>query len=809
MTPLNSLFSSIQEAQQLIEQTSFSSEENENQKIQMLESLVQRIVPLFEKNQQIDLLEKDHQSLEDLALKYTANYPVLEPFLIQLFPMKFPSALQWGKTNPLCLMIDQILEDGHDLSRLMKLCQILPNTESALSLFIDKIERIYSSSEENKTLAYQILTQKISKNKQIKQLQNCVFVFAKKNSNSLLAFETAKILAEQKNSEISKHIEKYGITNQEWLIEIAKIAADKNGVEVSEFIQNYKIQNEADLFTVFLIAITNTPKTIDHLENYHFSNNLFQRFTHFFSILNKDPSIFQLLAYCINVSFSQGWEIQTLLERFPKDSNHQKIVLLWCSDFLRSCLNQKISQSDFSFLLNSGLIKATWDCHDRFMRYVLTKEMIALTKNEKGRKEFFIQFSPDHEKKLFSFLDNTKKLPLLPEHAKLPLLLISSIQAQGISKNDCKKLCEKARDRFFKDGKNLKIFINFLNLISQTEELTAKEKEYLLTFFLEIPNKQHELAISHMRSIQAIADLHQTFQLKNLRNLDLNDILLKSFRNIGMPIKSTKNFAERFLEIFEEAKVPNYIILYAAKIALLDCKEKEELFPCLASIVDDILENQFYKNRYDITKSLHLRTIFESRLELFEKWKQGEKNINLMDFIQEEAPEKLSLLQKKYLGYTLHDTDHFEDLFLIGTVGTCQSIDGDPSLSKCLMSYVADGKTRALIVKDDQGTIIARHIFQILWDGKTPVLFLETMYPNSGVIPPEIRKALIEFAKRRAKELEGLPLLYQEIDNGKQYPYPICSLSGNRAPYEYVDGIIEILNRITNGVYTIRKAFIV
>lgn len=137
--------------------------------------------------------------------------------------------------------------------------------------------------------------------------------------------------------------------------------------------------------------------------------------------------------------------------------------------------------------------------------------------------------------------------------------------------------------------------------------------------------------------------------------------------------------------------------------------------------------------------------------------------------------------------YTIHDTDHWEDLLLCGTEvsGSCLRISGDVQYNKCLLAYLADGKNRAIVIKDKSGRIVVRSIMRILWDetDKKPVLFQETRYENPG-LPDRVLKAMDLTFIRRARQLQ-LDLV--SCSPGlKKYPHDLRS-HNTSAPWEYVD----------------------
>lgn len=106
-------------------------------------------------------------------------------------------------------------------------------------------------------------------------------------------------------------------------------------------------------------------------------------------------------------------------------------------------------------------------------------------------------------------------------------------------------------------------------------------------------------------------------------------------------------------------------------------------------------------------------------------------------------------------------TDHYWDLFQIGTdvVGSCQKIHGT-TINKCLMGYVLDGRTFAVVIKKaGEEAVIARCILRIEIHKKsqTPALFLERLYGNYK--GNDIKDAIIKKAKDVANYLQ-LPLYH-------------------------------------------------
>ncbi len=195
-------------------------------------------------------------------------------------------------------------------------------------------------------------------------------------------------------------------------------------------------------------------------------------------------------------------------------------------------------------------------------------------------------------------------------------------------------------------------------------------------------------------------------------------------------------------------------------------------------------------------------SLVEQKTE-FKKMKEYfQSSINLPNFAVDirDMEEALSGKTHDYEGWTVVDTDNYEDLFLCGTevLGSCQIINGDPELNKCLLGYVMDGKNRVIAVKNSEGKIMARCILRVLWDSENlkPVLFMERFYPS--VVKSVISEGLLGLVRQRAVAL-GLDLTTND-GLGVDYNGSVESLSST-APYEYCDAGPGR----TDGVYKIRN----
>lgn len=129
-------------------------------------------------------------------------------------------------------------------------------------------------------------------------------------------------------------------------------------------------------------------------------------------------------------------------------------------------------------------------------------------------------------------------------------------------------------------------------------------------------------------------------------------------------------------------------------------------------------------------------------------------------------------------------------MLLIGTdvIGSCQNVNGTPSLNRCLIGgYVLSGHIRQIAIKNRDGAIVARSVLRLMQDKvtKKPVLFLEETYP--AFIKEEYQRAIIAFAVLRAWQL-GWTLITSDTSKfSEQYQNPVEVVAVKVA--EYVDAI--------------------
>ena len=271
-------------------------------------------------------------------------------------------------------------------------------------------------------------------------------------------------------------------------------------------------------------------------------------------------------------------------------------------------------------------------------------------------------------------------------------------------------------------------------------------------------------------------DFHQFFNFKIIKDEHLNPDLVPHLRDMLLGVKT-----------LEEAKAGIKKEIEASpgsseKLSLLKVQEK-----CI-ELMDDKLTIQKKKALVDEI------SVNVNNLQNVDDFRNDLRAIA-------QGLQKQSQLEDTYEGYTIEDTDDFQDLALSGTEvpGSCQGINAEVKNNKCLMAIILDGKNRLLEIKNKEKKIVSRNILRIAPDGTESILFLERNYP---LLVPKWSQALELFAKYRAEKL-GLTLLSKDVGKGPAFPRQVQSLS-SLAPFEYTDAG----GGVTDGIFKILKAHI-
>jgi len=667
-----------------------------------------------------------------------------------------------------------------------------------------------------------------------------------------MLFEIAKIAAAQSGGGTSERIKNYGIQDQSMLFEIAKIAAAQDGEKTSKYIQNFDIQDQSMLFEIAKIAAAQDGlATIQNIKNYGFSNEqqveilqlslayIFQSASETTDFLNLHGLANHLvLLSSPNQKLYEGFaktckiDIPFHFETPEKKEQIEQTLKTAFIDLKKLAIESGVSNKTLALMEGTIFNKHVNLQQQRkgllWLYTLVIHYKLDLTQNA-------IKQSPLCDESIGPLLNSILKTidPTLrtqatraliegynhPEKRTSLISLISALKEErfhliilfgtvaGISPSMTKKICEELPKTKYKDAKLMAPINEMMGAVYQSSALSEKQRLLEPIFASPIkgdrePKPAFDKRLAEYRNNQRnwIAAMHSLlfFAQETILNSVTNTTeLVNAWQTFMGKIFYIKSEAlDQFIPTFGQSKRhPNALITYTTRLQTLPQKEKDQLMPLLGKFANAVLGKTFPQIRYDLTESVHLRTLFSENPELLNKW-------------QTALPFET---QDSSLPFTIEDTDAWEDLVLMGTEvdGSCQSIRDNPTLNQCLLAAFLDGKVRLMVAREKgTGKIIGRVILRVLQDdnGK-PVLFVDTLYTRNGVNSELIRQNILEGCKQKAQSMGiAMALSVKDYDGLATHKYPGALNSlGGPAPYEYVDALN---GRQQNGIYSIPESYV-
>lgn len=136
-------------------------------------------------------------------------------------------------------------------------------------------------------------------------------------------------------------------------------------------------------------------------------------------------------------------------------------------------------------------------------------------------------------------------------------------------------------------------------------------------------------------------------------------------------------------------------------------------------------------------------------------------------------------------GLTIEETDHPKDMIEMGKypsgASSCQNFEGDVSFNHCLLAMMADADKKLILIRKQDGTIIARAVMKLVWlQDDTPALFLAPTYTSVSKADHDFDVDINAYAYAKAEEMGGVRVLrgstrsamlvkVRESRNGSQY----------------------------------------
>lgn len=355
----------------------------------------------------------------------------------------------------------------------------------------------------------------------------------------------------------------------------------------------------------------------------------------------------------------------------------------------------------------------------------------------------------------------------------------------------------------------------------KTEEQPILEKQ-ICDFVQSVLTKENREFYKNRYSVEKSAHLKRVFDVnpraallwKQNQSADFNEF----FQEHQITIKNTEINFEQFLHqrIFEHRHYPvekcQDLKLYLEGKGL---KDKEEIKSRIKNKISALPDAQLKKAKKESKETLE-NEILENKLQLqlIELIEIDPKNKEEQKRSIQQICKTLRAQLRRYefsndlegiltifnhsnrpfdlkntVGWKIVFTDDFWLLFMCGTdvAGSCQRINGDPHLNKCLLAYILDGKNKLVAILDDKNKIVARAIIRILLDevDKKVTFFVEEMYPYS--LMPVYRLSLEKWIELLSEDFMLKAAYSEKTIDFRPYPNPLHSLSGIGS--EYVDAL--------------------
>lgn len=664
-------------------------------------------------------------------------------------------------------------------------------------------------------------------------------------SEEAMRIQIAELAIKNHSWGSSEHIHNYRITNEEALLRLARSALLLNPLEVSKNIQHYEIKNEDERCTLFKYAIRLDSNCIHCIGNFHLASlpalplitdlesiekhckpEVFDCFASFIQAIKEEKNDrikaaqFEWLAYTI--------KLITLFGVSPNEFPYWKSIFEFRNVPLRlemaylvcELLHKKLTPAYFVlastehmkllslFLLElqekdrsleegkwvKSLKKAKEFCRDKIKLKILldTLSSLARTKKLSQKEQFAIMEA--------AFKSDSKKT------CNLFFIIQGLIQLGQIEKLKETKDFETLFQEVFKDFIPLKKEYNDFGDVYLKEFGSCRMNTSLFIYAARLKRlaQTSSMALDHL-AIFLESVLDGTFYDKRYDQAHLHQV----FNGREELKRGWKQGGRKELKELREGKV-DYLDFF--KLKILEGRLDPIKYPLLKSYLDD--PSKTFERKEGAGESFQKEAMalmqckgLEGQIACLKKMSallaKEDPKARLIHDIEGVLADLIR--KKKYDSWVLVDTDHFWDLFRSGTdvTGSCLRADGDPEYSKCLLTYLLDGKIRLFAIKDEEGKIVVRSIVRILWDEQTesPILLQERMYPDA--IDGDLKRKLNAWISERAKELKLR--LFLVNNDGLNESVSLRSFKGN-IPWEYVDSIESIREY---GDYTIEKATLV
>lgn len=456
-----------------------------------------------------------------------------------------------------------------DLNRFAKIMQFLNLSDKKISELIDTI-----IANDLKSFVLNI--------EEIKQYKNITFTKEKLS-------DIADKLMERFPDLLALNIDHFEFSDEK-LLETAQKLIEKAPKELTRNIRKFRLSHK-NLFSFVLRLYKMVPKElIENFDNFFRSGYTDQMKSIQEKLLLLSPSLI-CFPFCIS--------IQNLLKEFPL----LKDMIGDIQNQICKSLREKKYSNIFKDVdkLIFGMIYQSYLINPQEFKLLIEKSFTPINSQKKLTKKTF-----DHSKfKEIYFLIYFMDLP--PE-----------TKETFIQQFNCYHRC-------FRDGRNLKLFVELLKELIFEHNFTSKQRKNILSQIFDKTKDQLDLkqrlslliTLIQMKAWEKISE--ESFVSAQELEQIYSDIFFKELQ-----IKRTKELLDNFEKnVLKKFRDPSSILVYLSKILMLPEKEKNTIFSFYKEFILSIIDGKEKYDEFRLIKDPHLKKLreeFNVSKELIEKW---------------------------------------------------------------------------------------------------------------------------------------------------------------------------------------------
>ncbi|NGX57269.1 MAG: hypothetical protein K940chlam3_00157 [Chlamydiae bacterium] len=213
---------------------------------------------------------------------------------------------------------------------------------------------------------------------------------------------------------------------------------------------------------------------------------------------------------------------------------------------------------------------------------------------------------------------------------------------------------KKKLSKFLRDGTNRVLFLQTLQALSQSPEVTPGQIVTVVDYLSHFSGKPllSELrCFSGLEKFQRLGDLTDpptSFEEPKWIRNHLLEVFEDCLEGFVLSDSEQKEFDAAFIH----SRMPEALPVYVAGLQKLHDRDRVPVMKTISDYIKDVTSGAFPDRRYE--DSVHLDRIYESKEGLKEMWEKGMSPIDLSDYVQKEE-EKIELNFRELISMKLKD----------------------------------------------------------------------------------------------------------------------------------------------------------